>query len=64
MKSFNYFKIVVLGLGFLIITLTWSIYNAYVPPILERLLNHLPYTDTAVGFIMTFDNIAAILLIP
>lgn len=64
MKSFSYFKIVVLGLGFLIITLTWSIYNAYVPPILERLLSHLPYTDTAVGFIMTFDNIAAILLIP
>lgn len=64
MKSFSYAKIFVLGLGFLIITLTWSIYNAYVPPILERLLTHLPYTDTAVGFIMTFDNIAAILLIP
>ncbi len=64
MKSFNYLKIVILGLGFLIISLTWSIYNAYVPPILERLLTHLPYTDTAVGFIMTFDNIAAILLIP
>ncbi len=64
MKAFNYSKIFVLGLGFLIITLTWSIYNAYVPPILERLLTHLPYTDTAVGFIMTFDNIAAILLIP
>ncbi|MDW7738953.1 MAG: MFS transporter [Bacillota bacterium] len=64
MKSFSYLKIVLLGFGFLIITLTWSIYNAYVPPILERLLTHLPYTDTAVGFIMTFDNIAAILLIP
>lgn len=64
MKSFSYSKIFFLGLGFLIITLTWSIYNAYVPPILERLLLHLPYTDTAVGFIMTFDNIAAILLIP
>jgi maltose/moltooligosaccharide transporter len=64
MKSFSYSKIFVLGLGFLIISLTWSIYNAYVPPILERLLAHLPYTDTAVGFIMTFDNIAAILLIP
>jgi len=64
MKSFSYSKIFLLGLGFLIITLTWSIYNAYVPPILERLLAHLPYTDTAVGFIMTFYNIAAILLIP
>lgn len=64
MKSFSYSKIFFLGLGFMIITLTWSIYNAYVPPILERLLLHLPYTDTAVGFIMTFDNIAAILLIP
>jgi maltose/moltooligosaccharide transporter len=64
MKAFSYSKIFFLGLGFLVITLTWSIYNAYVPPILERLLTHLPYTDTAVGFIMTFDNIAAILLIP
>ena len=64
MKPFSYAKIFLLGLGFLIITLTWSIYNAYVPPILERLLAHLPYTDTAVGLIMTFDNIAAILLIP
>ena len=64
MKGFSYAKIFFLGLGFLVITLTWSIYNAYVPPILERLLTHLPYTDTAVGFIMTFDNIAAILLIP
>jgi maltose/moltooligosaccharide transporter len=64
MKVFSYPKTVVLGLGFLIITLSWSIYNAYVPPILERLLAHLPYTDTAVGFIMTFDNIVAILLIP
>lgn len=64
MKNFSYTKIVVLGLGFLIISLTWAIYNAYVPPILERLLAHLPYTDTAVGFVMTFDNIAAILLIP
>lgn len=64
MKSFNYFKIIILGLGFLIISLTWAIYNAYVPWILEQLLRHLPYTDTAVGFIMTFDNIAAIMLIP
>ncbi|MCJ7807032.1 MAG: MFS transporter, partial [Clostridia bacterium] len=64
MKNFSYPKIIVLGLGFLIISLTWAIYNAYVPPILERLLAHLPYTDTAVGFVMTFDNIAAILLIP
>lgn len=64
MKTFSYSKIFFLGLGFLVISLTWSIYNAYVPPILERLLTHLPYTDTAVGFIMTFDNIAAILLIP
>jgi maltose/moltooligosaccharide transporter len=64
LQAFRYGKIVFLGFGFLIITMTWSIYNAYVPPILERLLSHLPYTDTAVGFIMTFDNMAAILLIP
>ncbi len=62
--KFSYGKIFVLGLGFLIISLTWSVYNAYVPPILDGLLSHLPYSDTLVGFIMTFDNIAAIILIP
>jgi hypothetical protein len=36
MKSFNYLKIVIIGLGFLIISLTWSIYNAYVPPAEKR----------------------------
>lgn len=61
---FSMGKTFVLGLGFMMITLTWSIYNAYVPPILDRLLSHLTYSDTAVGLIMTFDNIAAILLIP
>jgi MFS family permease len=62
--KFSYGKIFVLGLGFGVISLTWAIYNAYVPLILESLLVGTTYLNTTVGIIMTLDNIAAITLIP
>ncbi|MDD4658537.1 MAG: MFS transporter, partial [Eubacteriales bacterium] len=62
--KFSYGKIFVLGLGFGVISLTWAIYNAYVPLILESLLTGTTYLNTTVGIIMTMDNIAAITLIP
>lgn len=62
--KFSYGKIFVLGLGFGVISLTWAIYNAYVPLILESLLAGTTYLNTTVGIIMTMDNIAAITLIP
>ncbi len=62
--KFSYGKIFVLGLGFGVISLTWAIYNAYVPLILESLLAGTTYLNTTVGIIMTLDNIAAITLIP
>ncbi|HCX78125.1 MAG TPA: MFS transporter [Firmicutes bacterium] len=62
--KFSYGKIFVLGLGFGVISLTWAIYNAYVPLILESLLVGTTYLNTTVGIIMTMDNIAAITLIP
>lgn len=63
-NAFSYGKIFVLGLGFGVISLTWSIYNAYVPLILESMMKGVSYLNTKVGIIMTLDNIAAISLIP
>lgn len=63
-SNFSFGKIFVLGLGFGVISLTWAIYNAYVPLILESLMEGVAYINTKVGIIMTLDNIAAITLIP
>ncbi|MGE5583934.1 MAG: MFS transporter [Bacillota bacterium] len=60
----NYGKTFVLGLGFFGISLSWSIYNSYVPIFLSDLLKDVAYRTTLVGIIMTFDNIAAITLQP
>lgn len=60
----DYRKTFVLGLGFLGISLSWSIYNSYVPIFLADLLKDTAYRTTLVGFIMTLDNIAAITLQP
>lgn len=60
----DYRKTFVLGLGFLGITLSWSVYNSYVPIFLAELLKDNVYRTTLVGFIMTLDNIAAITLQP
>ena len=58
--KFSYGKTALLGLGFFVITLTWALYNAYVPIFLFRYLS----SGFLVGFIMTLDNIAAITLQP
>ncbi|MBC7083043.1 MAG: MFS transporter [Firmicutes bacterium] len=60
----NYLRTFVLGLGFFSISLSWSIYNSYVPIFLSDLLKDVAYRTTLVGIIMTFDNIAAITLQP
>ncbi len=60
----DYRKIFVLGLGYLGITLIWSVYNSYVPIFLAELLEDTAYRTTLVGLIMTLDNIAAITLQP
>ncbi|WP_010277936.1 SLC45 family MFS transporter [Paenibacillus senegalensis] len=49
-----------LGFGFFSISITWSLYNAFVPLFLERFL-----TSTAlIGFMMTIDNYFALFLQP
>ncbi len=58
--KFRYGKIFTLGFGFFIITLSWSLYNAYIPIFLQTYIKSV----FVVGFIMTLDNIAAITLQP
>jgi len=56
----SYFKAAFLGLGFLIVTATWTLYNSFVPIFLKNFIA----SETIIGFIMTFDNIAAITIQP
>jgi len=59
-KRLNYLNTFLLGLGFFCISITWSLYNSFVPVFLNK------YIESAfiIGIIMTFDNIAAITLQP
>jgi maltose/moltooligosaccharide transporter len=50
-----------LGFGFLGVSVIWAMYNAYVPIFLKDTFN---LSSTAIGFIMTIDNIFAIILLP
>ena len=59
-KEFSYGRIFVLGLGFFGISIIWSIYNAYVPIFLK----YFYLSSTVIGFIMTIDNIFAIIMLP
>ena len=71
--QFSYFKVLLLGLGFMGISLLWGIYNAYVPVFLQA--GRPDYSSHAgvkgyglgtalTGFIMTLDNMAALLILP
>lgn len=59
-NKLSYGKTIFIGLGFLIIMATWSLYNAFVPIFLKRFVAG----ETLIGLIMTLDNIAAITLQP
>ncbi len=60
-EKFKAGKTFVLGFGFLGVSVIWALYNAYVPVFLKEWY-HLP--SVIIGFIMTIDNIFAILLLP
>jgi len=60
MKKLNYKKVFLLGIGFFAISVTWSIYNAFVPKILSNFIS----STTIIGFIMTIDNYFALFLQP
>ncbi|MFZ2095376.1 MAG: MFS transporter [Anaerolineales bacterium] len=58
---FNYGKIFLLGFGFFGISVIWGVYNAFVPVFLaEKFLLDVRW----IGFFMTLDNIAALLIQP
>ncbi|MCL4515298.1 MAG: MFS transporter [Firmicutes bacterium] len=56
----DYKKIFLLGFGFFIISMTWSIFNSYVPIFLKGFIS----STWLVGLVMTFDNIAGLTFQP
>lgn len=57
----NYGKTFLLGFGFFGVSVIWGVYNAFVPVFLEERFGLSP---AWVGFFMTLDNIAALLIQP
>ena len=59
--KFNPGKTLLLGLGFFGVSVIWSVYNAYVPIFLaDRFMMSAGF----IGFFMTLDNIAALVIQP
>lgn len=56
----NYKKVYNLGLGFMVVSMIWAAYNAYMPIFLGKFTN----SNTLIGFVMGWDNIANIVLLP
>src|SRR6056297_2818575 len=59
-KKMSYPQIFVLGFGFFGVSLIWALYNAFVPIFLKS----FAISSMLIGFIMTFDNILAVVLQP
>jgi len=54
-------KTFLLGFGFLGISIIWPLYNSYVPIFLK---GNFGLSSTAIGVIMTIDNVFAVILLP
>ena len=59
--KFSYPKTFLLGFGFFGVSVIWGTYNAFVPLILANKFNLAP---AWIGFFMTLDNVAALLIQP
>ncbi|MGB9521272.1 MAG: SLC45 family MFS transporter [Anaerolineales bacterium] len=59
--KFNYGKTFLLGFGFFGVSVIWGVYNAFVPLFLANKFHLAP---AFIGFFMTLDNIAALLIQP
>jgi maltose/moltooligosaccharide transporter len=59
--KFNYGKIFLLGFGFFGVSVIWGVYNAFVPLFLG---NKFGLAPALIGFFMTLDNIAGLLIQP
>lgn len=57
----NYGRVILVGFAFLLISTFWQAYDTIVPLILH---NKYGLTQTASGFIMSLDNILALILLP
>jgi maltose/moltooligosaccharide transporter len=57
----NYGKTFLLGFGFFGVSIIWGVYNAFVPLFLA---NKFGLAPAFIGFFMTLDNIAALLIQP
>lgn len=60
MGKLNYKKTFLLGFGFFATSITWSVYNAFMP----KLLSNFITSSAIIGFIMTFDNYFALFIQP
>ncbi len=60
-KRMNYRKTFLLGFGFFGVSVIWSVYNAFVPLILDQ---RFGLEAGFISFIMVLDNIAALLIQP
>lgn len=60
MELSKYKKIIITGFGFFAISIAWSVYNTFVPKILNDYLS----STALIGFVMTIDNYFAIFLQP
>jgi MFS family permease len=59
-SKLNYKNTFLLGFGFFCISIVWPLYNAFVPVFISKYIS----SAMLIGFVMTFDNIAAITLQP
>ena len=59
--KFRYSKIFLLGFGFFGVSMIWGVYNAFVPIFLA---NKFGLEAAFIGFFMTLDNVAALLIQP
>lgn len=56
----DYKKLFLLGFGFFAVSITWSIYNSLMPPLLQKYISN----EAVIGFIMTIDNYLALFIQP
>ncbi|MGB9680132.1 MAG: MFS transporter [Thermoanaerobacteraceae bacterium] len=56
----NYAKTFNLGLGFMVISMIWAGYNAFMP----IFLGNFTKSNTLIGFVMSWDNIANLFILP
>ena len=59
--QFSYLKTFLLGFGFFGVSVVWGLYNAFVPVFLEEKFGLSPIW---IGFFLTLDNIAALIIQP